>query len=80
MVPMGDPRITETMATSIAAIEQRMHRETAAWLVYSLGVAAAVAAAYVKGGLFEALSAISAACVPAAGLLGWGSRTPPAPK
>lgn len=48
------------------------------WALAMIGTICGIAAAYVHGGLFEALTVASGACMSLAGISGWASR-PPAP-
>ena len=55
-----------------------MTRETIGWALVAAGGLCGVAAAWVKGGAFEALTAASAAFTAAAGVWGYANKPPPA--
>ncbi len=57
-------------------------REVIGWALAALGAVFGIAAAYVKGGTFEALTAASASCTALATAFGWISKpaSPPAAK
>ena len=57
-----------------------VNREAIGWALVALGGGCGVAAAFVKGGVFEALTAASAAFTGAAAMWGYTNKPPAAPK